>query len=1335
MIQYLNHGKGYLAYIARHKIDGMRRRFYTIFWFFILGVSLGIEAHPFYFKQYQVQDGLSNNNITCSLQDSHGFMWFGTRDGLNRFDGYSFRVFRDDPDLPKSIGSSYIQSLALDKNKRLWVATYMGIYVYDGVDESFELVNFTKGMRARKMVFNAEGELWAILDGRLVKYNEPLDSYQTYTIPDNGYLNSLCITPLGRVWVVLSNGMLYEFNEESGEFRGFDLFSHSNDYTLRNLTCVYPAASGDKLFIGSSTHGAKLFDIRTGTYTDLMEEEVRKSEISVQDFIQINPEEVWIATESGLYIYSMTSNRYSTIRKRPYDPYSLSTNSLYNFCKDHENGIWIGSYSGGVNYYSPFQPFTKYYAYPGESVLKGDLVHDIVTDRYDNLWIATEDAGLNKLDVKTGKYINYQPQPGQKSIARTNLHGLVAEGDRLWVGSLIGIDLLDIRSGEVLKHYTLGDNSSIVIMKKLPNGMLLVGTSNGMYYYEEEADRFVLHPAFPTLYRIQSILEDHLGKIWVGTAHYGVYCYDPADDSIEPFVLEESPTFSDNVVNDIYEDEDYNLWFASFNGVKKWDWLSGDVTRYTVKNGMPANSTFRILADGDKNLWISTTNGLVCLDPVTERIRVYTREHGIITNQFNYNSSWKDASGRMYFGMVKGMISFMPEAIEEFMNEAHVYLTHMTVFDKEADMNIPTFPVTLRENIMLTHEQSTFSIDFSSLSYIAPGITEYAYNMEGLDNNWTYLKNSHTAYYTKLRPGNYVFKVRGSNVSGVWSDVPTTLRITILQPWWFSSSAILVYVCLFIAASLLTVRLFIHKNKWRMQRDMQQFEDEKERELYQAKIDFFINIAHEIRTPLTLIRSPLDKVMNNRGLPEDAKDYLLIVNKNANRLLALVNQLLDFRKTEIEGYNLNFVQIDIVALVHDICSRFRDTAEGASLLLNVQANVKILKAFVDKEAFTKIISNLLSNAIKYAKTNIQLSILFIENEEQLFIDVTNDGEVIPIELRDKIFEPFFRGEYSIHKSGTGLGLPLARSLAEMHRGTLSVEDMGLGLTTFRLCVPVYQPNSIRLEEQTGVGAVNQPIYDMDPSRPTVLVVEDNLEMRNFIAREVHSEYNVVMAEHGHEALLLLHEWSVQLIISDIMMPVMDGFELLKKVKTELEFSHIPILLLTAKNTMQSRLDGLELGADAYIEKPFSMDLVMAQIANLLNNRNSMRAYYFNSPIANMKSMAYTKADEYFLERLNEIIVAEIDNPNLDVDLIAGQMNMSRPTLYRKINALSNLTPNELINITRLKKAAEFILAGKMKIYEISEAVGFNSQSYFSRSFSKQFGMTPSQYAQINHVKL
>lgn len=403
----------------------------------------------------------------------------------------------------------------------------------------------------------------------------------------------------------------------------------------------------------------------------------------------------------------------------------------------------------------------------------------------------------------------------------------------------------------------------------------------------------------------------------------------------------------------------------------------------------------------------------------------------------------------------------------------------------------------------------------------------------------------------------------------------------------------------------------------------------------------------------------------------------------------------------------------------------------------IECNVKSFYAFIDKEACTKILSNLLSNAIKYARSKIIVR-FETQDGERFTIDIMNDGKPISEEIKEKIFEPFYRDDSSIHKSGTGLGLPLARSLAEMHEGSLTLEESPTGLIIFRLRLPVNQPNSLKLEEEKAEVLTNpasERKYVTQESRPTVLVVEDNTEMLHFIGQEINVHYNVVTAGNGEEAIARLQEYGIQLIISDIMMPVMDGFTLLKKIKTNLEFSHIPIILLTAKNTLQSRMEGLELGADAYIDKPFSMDLLLTQVTNLLNNRSNMRAYYFNSPIANIKSMAYTKADEKFLKKLNDIIDSHINDVNLDVDMIADLMNLSRPTLYRKINGLSNVTPNELIKISRLKKAAELILQGDMRIYEIAEAVGFNSQSYFSRAFSKQFNMSPSQYAKENNIEL
>lgn len=1310
---------------------------------FLIIITQSLHAQPYYFKQYQVEQGLSNNNITCCIQDTHGFLWFGTRDGLNRFDGYTFHVFRNNPEQSKSLGNNSVKSLTIDQNGVLWAGTDKGLFKYNQQEENFDQIPFTNNMRVSELHFNEKNDLWLLLDGKLIKYNEQLEFHKTYSTPDNSTLSSFCLTPQGNIWVSTSNGILYQLDEEQGVFSSFNLFTHSENTNSKAITKVYSSTTTNKLFIGTMTHGVKIFDTQSGEYRDLFRYEDNQTEITVRDFIQKSPDEVWIGTESGLFIYQFSTDQYIQIKKTSNDPYSLSANSIYAFCQDKENGIWIGTLFGGINYYSPFQVFTKYYSRPYENSLVGDVIHDICEDQYGNLWIATEDAGINCLESQTGKYTNYQPTPHANSIIHNNIHGMIADGNKLWIGTYAhGIDVMDIPTRKIIKHYAVGEGPNylrsniIVNMRKTKNGQILVATSRGLFTYDNTSDQFVFMPQFPSQFRVQSVFEDRSGTIWAGTILGGAHYYNPNDQTKGAIAIDTISSYNSNTINDIYEDQNSCLWFATMKGVIKYDKTKKSTQLYSTKEGMPSNVTFRILADQSNNLWISTTNGLVMLNPQTNKITTYTKANGLITKQFNYNSALKDSKGQMYFGLVKGMISFDPENITPDKNKPQVYLTDLSYFDEPTQKYQIDHSVAFLENTVLKHNQSTFNINFSTLGYIAPEITEFAYCMEGLDKTWVYLQGNHTAYFTKLSPGQYTFKVKAANVSGVWTEEPTLLHITILPPWWLSPVAWFVYVLIAFVTCALVIWSVIRHNKEAIRRQMQTFESDKEKELYRSKINFFINIAHEIRTPLTLIKSPLDKVISHTELPPDAKSYLDIVNKNANRLLALVNQLLDFRKTEIKEYSLNFIKTDIVSLLYETAERFRDTAEQESLQLSIETEIPSYPVFIDNEACTKILSNLLSNAVKYARSHIIIKFAIL-NEDRFAIDMVNDGEKISEETKEKIFEPFFRGESSAHKSGTGLGLPLARSLAEMHRGTLELTDAHQPFITFRLCLPVNQPHSIKFadDEKVTPPTTYIPTYTTEQSRPTILVVEDNKEMQYFIGQEVNSIYNVVVADNGQEALAVLEEYGIQLIISDIMMPLMDGFTLLKKVKTNLEFSHIPVILLTARNTVQSRLEGLELGADAYMDKPFSMDLLLAQIVNLLNNRNSIRSYYFNSPIVHMKSMAYTKADENFLDKLNDIINLHINNVELDVDMIAGQMNLSRPTLYRKINALSNLTPNDLIKLTRLKKAAELILQGNMKIYEISEAVGFNSQSYFSRAFSKQFNMSPSQYAKVNNVEL
>lgn len=1297
-----------------------------------------LNATPFYFKSYDMEDGLSNNHVTCCVQDDYGFMWFGTRDGLNRFDSKKFYTFKSYSSEKGSLMSSYILDLAKSPTGQIWVSTNLGLQKYDYQTDSFTLIDFTKGINCYSLQFDQQGNLWMILNGySLVKYNESQGMHLNYMYKGSDPITSFYITPQDQIWATTANGNVVFLDDDKNEFIALDIKNLDKNHPIDDMTAIWASPLDNILLIGTKDNGIKRIDIQTKTYKDILPQQ-KKSPLYTRNIIRMTKEKVWIGTFNGIYLYDIQNDTIMSIQQNKSDLYSLSSNAIKELYKDQEGGIWVCTDNGGISYSPPYSKFKRHYNIPGQRTLNGDIIHDICIDKNNNLWIGTEDAGLNKLNMKDHSYTSFNDMKG---LSQNCIHGLASIDNHLWIGTHAnGIDLMDIRTEKIIKHYTISvnpyanKNDIIVYLYKLQNNDLLVATALGVYQYNSQKDIFEQLSQFPNNCRIQTLFEDHDGVIWAGTSSKGLYYYNPATSQHGEFKLDTVNT--SRTINNIYEDRKNNLWFATGDGIKIYDRSTQQTTKYDMQDGLPSNVIYRIEEDKKGNMWISTANGLARLNPKNHKIKVFKKEHGLTSNQFNYNSSLKTDNDKLYFGTLKGMISFQPNSIQEFSIQPKVYISQINYNDPDHNF-LHQEAITFKKGITLEHNQSTFYIDYTSLSYQAPNLTQYAYCMEGLSSKWYHVVGENRVYFTKLPPGNYTFKVKAANLSGIWNDEPAMFQITILPPWWLSTKALILYGIIAIGCVVLLIFIISRHNKANIQQKIQEFENEKEKELYQAKIDFFINIAHEIRTPLTLIKSPLEKVTRDIKLSPSAKNYLTIVDKNANRLLDLVNQLLDFRKTEIEGYKLNFIHTDIIALMQETFERFHDTAEQEALQMIIECNVKSFYAFIDKEACTKILSNLLSNAIKYARSKIIVR-FETQDGERFTIDIMNDGKPISEETKEKIFEPFYRDDSSIHKSGTGLGLPLARSLAEMHEGSLTLEESPAGLIIFRLRLPVNQPNSLKLEEEKAEVLTNpasERKYVTQESRPTVLVVEDNTEMLHFIGQEINVHYNVVTAGNGEEAIARLQEYGIQLIISDIMMPVMDGFTLLKKIKTNLEFSHIPIILLTAKNTLQSRMEGLELGADAYIDKPFSMDLLLTQVTNLLNNRSNMRAYYFNSPIANIKSMAYTKADEKFLKKLNDIIDSHINDVNLDVDMIADLMNLSRPTLYRKINGLSNVTPNELIKISRLKKAAELILQGDMRIYEIAEAVGFNSQSYFSRAFSKQFNMSPSQYAKENNIEL
>ena len=999
----------------------------------------------------------------------------GTKDGLNRFDGYTFKIFRNNPDDSLSIGSNLVQSLFQDNKATIYAGTSKGLYRYNDTAENFSHINNSEGnIRDIKMDF--EGNLWYTSDVTLYKYNIKNKTQQQYNHDKYFDASSICITSDGEVWVSTSLGKLEKYNEAGNSFTAFDVFSKSKKTTSKWIEKIY-AAGQHFILVGTSNNGVKLFDTRTYEYKDILTYNQDKTEIYARDFIQNTPDEYWIATESGIFVYNMEKGTFINLKKNYNDPYAVSDNAVYCLYKDNEDGIWAGTYFGGINYYQKRNSaFKKYFPANSNNSLSGNAVREICQDKYGNLWIGTEDAGLNKLDPKSNIFARYKPTGAAADISYYNIHGLLASGNKIWIGTFRhGIDIMDIRTGKVLRHYSAGSNGLIdnfvVALCKTRSGEILTGTIAGLQRYDSGANTFRPVPEVPTNF-IYSILEDIKGNIWVATIGNGVYYFNPVTK--EKGNIRNDPadqnSLSSNTVNSIFEDNEHNIWMATEGGgLNLYNVAAKKITkRYNTKNGLPSNYVFKMLEDDNKNLWITTSKGLVKLNLATNNLQIFTKANGLISDQFNYNSGFKANDGLLYFGCLKGMVSFNPADFISSHYHAPLLITGFQVYNKELNINENESPLTksiiYSKKIVLKYDQSSFSIDFASLSFSAPEMSAYKYIMEGLEKDWTYLKTNRKVYFTELHPGKYTFKVKGTNIDGIWNNNETKLEIEILPPFWAGTAAFIIYSLLVIIIIYYLIYSYHLKTNEKNRRKMELFENEKQKQIYQAKIEFFTNIAHEIRTPLTLIKAPLERIVKKAAGNPDIGSNIKIMERNTDRLIELTNQLLDFRRIETNKFRMNFEKINITAALKEHFISFKSITDQENKKFELKTPAHQVNACADVDAFHKILTNLFTNAVKYSKHHIKISLLpHNENDDHFTIEFTNDGFLILSEMKEKIFEPFYRIAETKKQTGSGIGLALSRSLTELHHGQLFLKEPGGEMNTFILTLPVHQSPEFMIE--------------------------------------------------------------------------------------------------------------------------------------------------------------------------------------------------------------------------------------------------------------------------------
>lgn len=1290
----------------------------------------------YYFKTLDIKDGLSQNTVNAILQDKQGFLWFGTKDGLNRFDGLSFRIFKKEE---SDLGNNFITALYEDKEGSIWVGTDAGVFVYDPVSEAFthfDVISDTGNIIERAVTMITEDEnnaIWISVDyqGLFCYSHKQLTNYLQKDKHENKLPNVTRFWFNGNTcWVGLYDDNLYytdnNFKTELIPFKDTD----GNEPFKGDIINTQVVGPHNCIYVGSS-NGLTEINMTTGKVRRLLSYYVRDLEFK-------SDRELWVGTESGLYIYDLENEtEIHLAASEDNDTYALADNAIYSLCHDNEGGMWIGSYFGGVNYY-PYQRtyFEKFY--PRESLKTfGRRVREFCRSNDGSLWIGTEDKGLFNFDPATGSI-----QPFLHPLICNNIHGLCLDGDYLWVGTFSGgLNRIDLKTKQ-LKHYQKGteeyslDANNIFSICRATTGNLWIGTTSGLLKYNRTTDNFTRIPELSNVF-VYKILEDFHGNLWLATYSNGVFRYDINRKEWKNFINNSADTTSlpyDKVI-DIYEDSQKRLWFMTQGaGFCCFNPQTENFTRYNMSKGFPCNIIYKMLEDNQGNLWLTTNNGLICFNPDTNYMRTYTTSNGLLSNQFNYQSGYKDEKGHLYFGSINGFITFNPTTFAENKIIPPVVITDFFLFNKRLPVNRDASPleksITCLEKIELDADQNSFSFHVAALSYQAPEMNRLHYKLDGFDKEWYTVERNALINYSNLPYGTYTFRLKGSNSDGLWNETERVLKIHISPPFYLSTWAYLLYLLLFFFSVAGIIRYFRKRNRQKHQQAMEKFEREKERELYTAKIDFFTNVAHEIRTPLTLIKSPLENVLFSPNVSDEIRDDLEIMDLNTNRLLDLVNQLLDFRKTETQGFKLNFVDCNVSDILQQTYTRFTPLTRQKGLEFTIDSPDK-LYASVDREGLTKIISNLLTNAIKYADTYIHVKLSENGTDRIFVLSVCNDGDVIPEEMREKIFEPFvqYKDGMSRIASGTGIGLALARSLAEFHDGTLRMDDSAEH-NCFLLTLPANQKQTIAIlnnDLENKESSSDDLLQTNKQNRYTVLIVEDNQEMLSFVTKQLSSTYSVLTASNGVQALKILENNAVSLIVSDIMMPEMDGLELCDHIKSNLSYSHIPIILLTAKTTMQSKIEGLKSGADAYIDKPFSVEYLKVCISNLLLNREKLHTAFAQSPFVQINTMAMTKADEAFLKSLNDIVLANMQNPDFSLDDMAGLLNMSRSSLNRKIKGLLDMTPNDYIRLERLKKAAQLLKEGECKVNEICYMVGFNTPSYFAKCFQKQFGILPKDF--------
>lgn len=1291
----------------------------------LISVSGTTYGQNYYFRNFSAEDGLPSNTVTCAIQDSRGFMWFGTKDGICRYDGAVFKLYGDEEAQEGMNGMT--QALCEDGNGMIWFSTSKAFGLYNPF--TGEVTTCMSGTGARSsLLCDANSAVWFLNnDGTVLRFPQG-DPARREEIECSFQPFIACMDANGTLWCTSRDGQLYRYDVRNGFEKHFP-FGENSGEKIRHL------ASYDNNNIVFSTDNSRIYsyDVSNGRCECIIPEFPESA--SVNCIKAHGKGELWIGCLQGLYIYKKGEALTGPIKDDHVT--SIQNTNITSLCTDRDRNMWICTYHGGISlWHNRRHHISQFIQLNGGNSLKGKLVRAICGDGNSDIWVGTEDGHLNLFKPGTRTVKDVHKAFGLKE--ELNYHCFLNEGSRMWVATFNdGVYLLDKDKVRIIRHYDFSGSSCICI-RKTSDGSIYAGTSAGMFRYDRVSDNFVRYGQIPEVW-IHDIFEDSEGTVWIGSFGTGIYYKDRNSTS---FVNVKAGTdgLECNFILNFFEDSSGRMWIATEGGGVCHTRVKGQKVFSHVdrKDGMPSNISCAIVQDRKGMLWISTTKGLVEFDPEAEHIRhIYHDSNNIVGDNFCYGASFVSGDGQIHLGTTKGLVKINPEFLAVRNESKPVYIVDVRagVKGRISSLHEEGKSTMVSENIKVKSRD----ISYLSISFASPDFSdistapEYEYSLMSRKRETRALTRDHTVVFSDLRPGHYSFTLRLAGADDPASS--RTITIDILPPAWQSPWALAAYTILALALLAYGIMQARKKNERERQHEMYKMEAAKQKEIADAKIGFFTNITHEIRTPLSLIKMPIEKIIAEKEYTEASKEDIMTIQANTNRLLNLTNQLLDIRMIEKKEFVINPSKFELTAFIKNLAKRFSPGIRERHLSYTEHLGDAGIEVCTDAEFLEKIVCNLLSNAVKYGKSSI--SITLRHDRDNICIIVNSDGEIIQESEAEQIFKPFYQiktvNSYLVGSNGTGLGLPYARQLANALGGRLYLDTSNREVNSFVLDIPAVSGQPSKEEKAVVEESRDDREIIQEAGNHWILVVEDSADMNDYLCRQLEKEYTVLSASNGEEAVNIIQNNKVDLVISDIMMPVMDGCELCNYIKGNIEYSHIPIILLTAAVGVETRIETLDIGADGYIEKPFSMDLLRANIANLFKNKEIAYNQFANSPLSHFNSTVVNNIDKDFMDKLHDAVMSNIADQNLDIEKLVKIMVTSKSTLYRKVKANTGVNINEYIRICRLKKAAEMLSTQKYRINEVAYLTGFSSPSYFATSFQKQFHQSPSTF--VKNIKV